>query len=157
MKNQAEIIKELQKAYWSELETVMNYLATSVNLDGIMAERVKDSLADDVTEETQHATMLANRIKELGGTVEGSYQFKAKQSSLQPTADSTDIEAAVNGVIEAEENAIAQYQKIIKLCDGEDFVTEDLCIELLADEQKHLTLFRGFAKELAKIRQQYNR
>lgn len=36
-----KIIELLTKAYWKELETVQNYLANSVNLDGVRAEEIK--------------------------------------------------------------------------------------------------------------------
>ncbi len=55
--------------------------------------------------------------------------------------------AAIKGVIEAENDAIDQYNKIIRLCDGDDYVTQDLCIRLLADEETHRREFRGFLKE----------
>ena len=44
-----EIIRELSVAYWMELETVMNYISSSINLDGVRAEEIKKSLAADVT------------------------------------------------------------------------------------------------------------
>jgi len=31
--------------------------------------------------------------------------------------------------------------------EGEDYVTQDLCIRLLADEEEHLVQFKGFLKE----------
>ncbi|MCG8648274.1 MAG: hypothetical protein MI861_00490 [Pirellulales bacterium] len=142
-----EIIAELTKSYWMELETVLNYLANSINLDGVRAEEIKKSLAADVNEEMLHATQLANRIKTIEGRIPGSEQFAAVQSTLQPPADSTDVVAVIKGVIDAEEAAIAQYEKIIRLCDGFDFVTQDLCITLLADEQQHRREFIGFLKE----------
>ena len=148
-KNQA-IIEELTRAYWMELETVVNYLANSVNLDGVRAEEIKKSLAADVTEEMSHATLLANRIKTIDGQIPGSKEFKAVQNTLQPPADSTDVVAVIKGVIDAEESAIAQYNKIIQLCDGFDYVSQDLCITLLADEQQHRREFVGFLKEYEK-------
>ncbi len=43
-----QIIAELKVAYWMELETVTNYIANSVNLDGVRAEEIKKALqADD--------------------------------------------------------------------------------------------------------------
>ena len=36
-----EIIAMLKKAYSMELETVTNYLANSINLDGVRAEEIK--------------------------------------------------------------------------------------------------------------------
>ena len=66
------IVQALKRAYASELETVQNYLANSVDLDGVRAEEIKKSLAADIPEELGHATMLARRIKVLGGRVPGS-------------------------------------------------------------------------------------
>ena len=148
-KNQA-IVQELIKSYFMELETVVNYIANSVNLDGVRAEEIKKSLSADVTEELNHATQLANRIKTIDGVIPGSMEFKPGQASLQPPADTTDVVAVIKGVIDAEEAAIAQYEKIIRLCDGFDFVTQDMCITLLADEQQHRREFLGFLKEYEK-------
>lgn len=142
-----EIIEELTKVYWMELEATINYLAISVDLDGIRAEEIKKSLAADIQTEISHAQDLASRIKEIGGNVPGSFKFTPTQSSLQPPEETTDVVAAIHGVIEAEDAAIDQYNKIIRLCDGLDYVTQDLCIRLLADEETHRREFRGFLKE----------
>ncbi len=145
-KNEA-IVTELIRAYWMELETVLNFIANSTNLDGVRAEEIKKSLAADVQEELTHATQLANRIKTIDGKVPGSFGFKAIQASMQPPAESTDVVQVIKGVIDAEEAIIAQYETIIRLCDGYDFVTQDMCIALLADEQQHRREFVGFLKE----------
>lgn len=145
-----KIIQELTRSYWMELETVVNYLANSVHLDGVRAEEIKKSLQADITEELSHATQLANRIKTVGGPIPGSNGFVAAQSTLQPPDDSTDVVTVIKGVIDAEQGAIDQYEKIIRLCDGYDFVTQDLCITLLADEQQHRREFVGFLKEYEK-------
>ncbi len=147
MSKRKEIIEALIQAYWKELETVQNYIANSVNLEGVRAEQIKDSLAKDVTEELTHAQTLARRIHELGGVVPGSLEFKAEQSDLQPPADSTDVVSVIRGVIAAEEDAIQHYNKLIQLSDGEDYVTQDLIIGLLADEESHRRQFESFLKE----------
>lgn len=142
-----EIVRELSVAYWMELETVMNYISNSINLDGVRAEEIKKSLAADVTAELNHAQLLAKRIKTIGGTVPGSLDFKAGQSSLQPPEKLTDVVAVIKGVIDAENAAIDQYNKLIQLCDGVDYVTQDLCIQALGDEEEHRREFRGFLAE----------
>lgn len=142
-----QIIQELTVAYWMELETVMNYIAQSTNLDGVRAEEIKKSLAADVTEELGHAQVLAKRIKTIGGKVPGSQQFAARQASLQPKHDTTDVISVIKGVIDAEDSAIAQYNKLIKLSDGVDYVTQDLCIQSLADEEEHRRAFIGYLTE----------
>jgi bacterioferritin len=144
-----EVIEMLKTAYSMELETVMNYIANSTNLDGVRAEEIKKSLVADVTEELMHAQTLGRRIKQLGGLVPGSAAVKIG-GQQQPPADTTDVSAVIEAVIEAEKAACSQYKKIIRATDGEDYVTQDMCIRLLADEEEHLVLFRGFLKEYTK-------
>jgi len=147
-----KIISLLQKSYNAELETVMNYLANAINLDGIRAEHIKASLQADVTAELGHAQQLAARIKVIGGTVPGSLKLKWTQASMQPPSSSTDVVAVIKGVIAAEETAIAGYEEIIRACEGTDYVTQDLAITLLSDEQEHRREFVGYLKEIETIR-----
>lgn len=142
-----KIIKELCTAYAMELETVQNYIAASVNLDGVRSEVIKKALLADVPTELQHAQLLAARIKTIGGIVPGSLDLARNQKSLQPQEDTTDIVAVIKGVIAAEESAIKQYNKIIKLCDGVDYVTQDMVINILGGEEDHRREFVGFLKE----------
>jgi bacterioferritin len=141
-----EIIELLKKAYSMELETVTNYLANSINLDGVRAEEIKKALAADVAEEIGHAQVLAARIKQIGGTAPGSADLNFG-SQVQPPEDTCDVVAVIKGVIQGEEAACALYNKIIKATDGADYVTQDMCITLLASEEEHLVLFRGYLKE----------
>ncbi len=150
--NRAKIIAELKVAYWMEMETVMSYIANSTNLDGVRAEEIKKALAADVQAELGHAQILARRIKTIGGTVPGSKAFKAGQDALQPPDDTTDVISVIKGVIAAEDAAIAQYNKLIKLCEGVDYVTQDLCITSLADEEEHRRDFMGFLAEYEKAK-----
>ena len=143
MASNEELIEMLKTAYSMELETVMNYLANSINLDGVRAEEIKKSLSADITEEFGHATQLGHRIKQLGGMVPGSLAVKLGNQA-QPTANTTDVTGVIKAVIAAEEAACAQYKKIIRATEGEDYVTQDLCITLLGAEEEHLILFKGF-------------
>ena len=142
-----EILALLERAYWMEMETVMSYVANSAALDGIRAEEVAEALDADVDEELGHARKFAARIKELYGTPPGSLDFTAEQSSLQPPADATDVTAVIRGVIEAEAGAIEHYTRIIEACDGVDWATQDMVIDILRDEQGHKRLFEGFLRE----------
>ena len=142
-----EIIELLTRAYWMELETVMSYVANSVNPDGVRAQEIIESLQEDVQEELGHAQQFAARIKELYGVVPGSLEFEAEQSYLQPPEQQTDIVHVIKGVIEAETGAIEHYNRIIEVTDGVDFVTQDMVIGILRDEEGHRRLFEGFLRE----------
>ena len=142
-----EILELLTKAYWMELETVMSYIANSVNPDGLRAQEIVESLQQDVQEELGHAQQFAARIKELYGVVPGSLDFSAEQSYLQPPEHQTDIVHVIKGVIEAETGAIEHYNRIIEVTDGIDWVTQDMVIAILRDEEGHRRLFEGFLRE----------
>ena len=141
------VVELLCKAYWMEMETVMSYITASVNLDGVRAQEIKESLEEDIEEELGHAKQFAQRIKELYGVVPGSEQFAAKQSFLQPPEEQTDIVHVIRGVIKAETGAIEHYTRIIEETEGVDPVTQDMTIAILRDEQGHRRLFEGFLRE----------
>jgi len=142
-----EIIRELTRSYWMELETVQNYIANSVNLEGIRAKEIRESLAEDIDTELGHGRRLAERIHVLGGSVPGSLQFRAEQRAIQPPKDSTDVLSVIRGVIQAEDQAIEQYRRLIEVCDQIDWATQDMCIDLMADEQSHRREFISYLAE----------
>jgi len=142
-----ELLGLLQKAYWMEIETVMSYIANSINPDGVRAQEIIESLQEDIQEELGHAQQYASRIKELYGVVPGSLEFSAEQSYLQPPEHQTDIVHVIKGVIEAETGAIEHYNQIIEFCEGKDPVTQDMVTAILHDEEGHRRLFEGFLRE----------
>jgi bacterioferritin len=142
-----EIVGMLKEAYWMEMETVMSYLANSVNPDGVRAQEIIESLREDIQEELGHAKQFATRIKELYGVVPGSMDFKAEQDYLQPPERQSDIVHVIEGVIAAETGAIDHYNKIIEATDESDPVTNDMVIAILRDEERHRRLFEGFLRE----------
>src|SRR5215213_10049084 len=142
-----QLVEMLTKAYWMEIETVMSYIANSINPDGVRAQEIIESLKEDIQEELGHAEQFGQRIKELYGVVPGSLDFKAEQSYLQPPEQQTDIVHIIRGVIEAETGAIEHYNRLIEACDGVDWVTQDMVIAILHDEEGHKRLFEGFLRE----------
>jgi bacterioferritin len=125
----------------------MNYLAHATNLDGVSAEEIKEKLNNEIIDELGHAKKIASRIKELNGKVDGSDAFSATQKTLQAIDNTTDLKYVIDGVIDAENEAINTYKNIIRISEGNDFVTQDLATQILADEETHKTVFEGFKKE----------
>src|SRR3954468_11715508 len=142
-----ELVEMLKKAYWMEIETVMSYIANSINPDGVRAQEIIESLQEDIQEELGHAQQFATRIKELYGVVPGSQEFSAEQTYLQPPEHQTDVVHVIKGVIEAETGAIEHYNRIIDETEGVDPVTNDMVIAILRDEEGHRRLFEGYLRE----------
>lgn len=141
------IVDLLKKAYWMEIETVMSYIANSINPDGVRAQEITKSLQTDIQEELGHAQQFAARIKQLYGVVPGSMEFTAEHGYLQPPDQQTDIVHVIKGVIEAEAGAIEHYNLLIEETDGVDPVTNDMIIAILRDEEGHRRLFEGYLRE----------
>jgi len=76
--------------------------------------------------------------------------LKMTQRSLEPPDDPTDVVTVIKGVLQAEEDAIRQYKELIKQTDGEDYVTQELAINILGQEEAHRQQFEGYLKEYAK-------
>jgi bacterioferritin len=142
-----EIVAMLTRAYWMELETVINYVTNSTNPDGVRAQEIIESLQEDIQEELGHAQQFATRIKELYGVVPSSVDFTPEQAYLAPPEHQTDIVHVIKGVIEAETGAIEHYNRIIEYTEGVDPVTNDMVIAILRDEEGHRRLFEGFLRE----------
>jgi bacterioferritin len=143
-----QVLDLLAEARNDEFETVINYQTDAIALSGVAAEEVADSLSADVQEELTHAEEIGERISQLGGQPEGSFDMEMSQQSLQPPEDPTDTLDVIDGVIEAEEGAVETYRELIDVAEeADDPVTEDLATELLADEEEHLAEFEGYRKE----------
>ena len=141
------VVELLTKAYWMEIETVMNYVAASINPDGVRARRIAESLEEDIQEELGHAKLFGERIKQLYGVVPSSIEFKAEQDFMRPPEHQTDVVELIRGVIQAETGAIEHYNQIVAETEEIDPVTQDMVIDILHDEEGHRRLFEGFLRE----------
>lgn len=143
-----EITSLLKEAHNDEIETVINYQTNAIILDGVDAEEISASLRQDVQEELQHAADIGERLDQLGDRPGASFDIEMRQEAMQPPEDSTDVLSTIEGVIEAEEDAVETYHELVEAAEDEDDpVTEDLATELLADEEEHLAEFEGYRKE----------
>jgi ferritin-like protein len=136
MDNVSEIVAELRASYATEIEIIEDYLANGTNLESTRAEAIRNLFDEEVQTALGHARRLAKRIKALEGRVPVSRELPRVQTDLRPPANTEDLGIALYDAIKSEDAAIARYERIIRLCDGHDFVTLDLVIELLVDERE---------------------
>ena len=139
-----EIVAAPDAAYWMEMETVMSYLAQSAHLDGIRAEEIAEALAADVTEELGHAKAFAGRIKDLYGTPPARWTSPPSRATCSPE-DATDVADRHQGRHRGRGGAIEHYTRIIEVCDGVDWATQDMVIDILRDEENHLRTFERYS------------
>src|SRR5437868_13778279 len=111
MATKQDIVNALIEAYNKELETVINYLSVSIDIDGVRADFIKQALAADITGELAHARQLGARTKQLGRAVPASMALKMQQASLPPPQGTTDVGGVIRGLLPSEHDAIQHYGK----------------------------------------------
>jgi bacterioferritin len=129
----SELLELLNKAIAREIGVSVQYMWQHVMAMGMKSPEVKDIFEDIAIEEMKHAEKIAERLFYLGGT---------------PTAKPTPIkvggslEEMVEEDLEAENEAIELYSKIIELTsENEDSTTRLLFEEILTAEEEHKHTF----------------
>jgi bacterioferritin len=136
-----------------EIETVMSYLANSVNADGVRApdgvraQELIKSLREGIQGELGHATSSPTASGSSTGSCPARWASKPEQSYLQPPERQTDIVHVIKGVIEAEAGAIDHCNQVIEAADESGPGTNDMVIAILHDEEGHRRLFEGCLRE----------
>lgn len=140
-----EIVEMLKTAYAAEVQSVEDFLATSVWLDGPGSRQIAQALDVYIPGKLIQAKKIARRLKQLGVNSPASF---ASTQKILPPPDHTDPLPAVEGVLEAQRQAISRCEKLIRACERKDFATQELAMEILADEERHRALFEGFLVQL---------
>jgi ferritin-like protein len=142
-----EIIAALKRSYAGEFETLQNYVAQVVHFRGTVPETIGTSLEASISQRLKNVRRLARRINVLGGRVPGSLELPRTQDYLQPGAEKADALALIHGVLRASGAAIARYETIIALTEGNDYLTQDLVIDLLSHERDLHQLFTNLLRD----------
>ena len=132
------LVRELTKAYWHELESVTNHLASSTNRVGVGAEQIADSIRQVIAADLKHAQQAAIRIGQLHGAPPSTDEFAARKLHVRPPAEPLDGVSALTSLIEAETTAIARYRRIAALApEAYDSVTHALANQIVREKQIH--------------------
>lgn len=134
----SEIIKLLNKAYADEWLAYYQYFVESKVVKGIMKDAAIFELNQHAADELRHATMLADRIIQLGGTplLHPKEWMKKTNCGYEEPKD-FDVVSILQDAIKGEQCAINTYSSIIDLTRDKDIVTYDIMSQILADEVTH--------------------
>lgn len=126
----------LNEAISREIQVSIQYMWQHVQAIGLKGEVVKGIFKSFAITEMKHAEAIAERLVMLGGV---------------PTTHPTPITIGktADQMLEldkkAEEEAIAMYKEIIALAQKEgDYITANLFIGILKDEEEHFAAFDSF-------------
>lgn len=130
---------------------LVDLLALSLNLKqahwllrGKTFTQVHLQLDDVIADARDQADEVAERVVTLGGEVDGRPRTVAESTTLPVfTPGFVDVDAAIDGVIEQLDAAIATARKTLDPLDAMDPVSQDVVIELLRKLDKHRWMFRA--------------
>ncbi len=134
----SEIINLLNKAYADEWLAYYQYFIESKVTKGIMKDAVVAELTLHAADELRHATMVADRIIQLGGTPLLNPQEWFKQTNCGYDAPTNfDVVAILQDSIKGEQCAISTYSSIADILKDKDIITYNMVSQILADEVEH--------------------
>lgn len=130
MKGNAKVLKRLNLALKGELTAINQYFLHSRMFDDWGVTKLAKHEYKESIEEMHHADVLIKRILLLEGL--------PNLQDLGKLYIGESVEEALKGDLKLEEEGIANYRAGIKDCEeANDYVTRDLFIKILADEEGH--------------------
>lgn len=134
----AEVINLLNRAYADEWLAYYQYFIESKVVKGIMKDAAIFELNQHAADELRHATMVADRIIQLGGTpLLHPNEWMKMTNCGYDEPKNFDVVAILQDAINGEQCAIKTYSSIVDLTREKDIVTYDLVSQILADEVTH--------------------
>jgi len=132
------VIDLLNRAYCDEWLAYYQYFIEAKVIKGIMKDAAIVELNQHAADELRHATMVADRIIQLGGTpvIDPKEWTKYANCAYDAPTDPNVIKI-LEQAIKGEQCAIGVYSNIVDLTQGKDIVTYDIASQILTDEVEH--------------------
>lgn len=134
----SEIITALNRAYADEWLAHYQYFIEAKVVKGIMKDAAIVELTQHAADELRHATMVADRIIQLGGTplLNPKEWFTHTNCGYEEPKE-FDVVRILQDSIKGEQCAISIYSKLVDMTRDKDIVTYDIVSQILADEVEH--------------------
>ena len=134
----AELLKLLNKAFSDEWLAYYQYWIGSKVVKGPNKEAVIAELTLHATEELAHATLLATRIIQLGGTpVTKPQDWYNLTNCGYDAPDDPFIVRVLEQNIKGEQCAIGVYKRLMDITRDKDPVTYNMVLTILQQEVEH--------------------
>lgn len=152
-----ELLTLLNAAYASEWLAYYQYWLGAKLIKGPMKDAVAAELNLHATEELAHATLLAGRIIQLGGTPVLTPEGWAKVSpcAYDSPADPY-VAALLDQNIAGEQCAISTYKALMDVTKDKDMVTYNLALSILEQEVEHEEDLQSLREDLELMVQRAN-
>jgi bacterioferritin len=134
--NREQAISVLNEALATEIVCVLRYRFHYYMATGIHSQAIKDEFLEHANDEQEHASRIAERIKQLGGKPEMNPAF-VSQMSHSEYKEGVSLTDMIREDLIAERIAIETYREIVKYFGEKDPTSRIMMEEILAKEEEH--------------------
>ncbi|HVR81027.1 MAG TPA: ferritin-like domain-containing protein [Luteimonas sp.] len=138
--DRATVIKLLNEALATEYVCVLRYYRHYFMASGMLADSVKAEFLEHAQQEQAHATMIAERIVQLGGEPDLNPDTLTKRAHAE-YKEGKDLRDMVKEDLIAERIAIDSYREMINYIGDRDTTTKRILEHVLAQEEEHADEF----------------
>ncbi|MFH2143532.1 MAG: ferritin-like domain-containing protein [Bacteroidota bacterium] len=155
-----KLIDMLNAALSEEWLAYYQYWVGARLMEGPMRSEIEPELLLHATQELNHATLVVDRIIQLGGipVVHPKEWFNLARCEYDAPTD-TYVEAILEQNLKGERCAIQRYQEIADFTSGKDHITHQMAVTILNEELEHendiedwLTDLHRMINEFKKVR-----
>jgi bacterioferritin len=147
--NVEELVRILNRAFASEWLAYYQYWLGAKVIKGPMKDAVAAELTLHATEELNHATLLAARIIQLGGTpVPHPKDWLSLSPCSYDAPEDPYVAVLLDQNIAGEQCAITVYKDLMDLTKDKDMVTYNMALTILQQEVEHEEDLQGLKEDL---------
>lgn len=149
-----KLIDMLNGALSEEWLAYYQYWIGARMMEGPMRSEIEPELLLHATQELNHATLVVNRIIQLGGTpvLTPEDWLKLGKCGYDAPTDPY-IEVILEQNLKGERCAIARYQEIAEYTSGKDFTTHQMATTILNEELEHEQDIEDWITDLGRMKE----
>lgn len=132
-----DILTALEKAIHDEIMAAYQYWAASYLVKGSGRYDAEDIFKEHISQELEHADLLAERIMELGGDLPRETSDLISAGGTVYGISDRDTKSLSELIHQAETNAVAKYTRIAAMTKDRDPATHKIIVQILQREQEH--------------------
>jgi len=142
------LLKQLNKAFADEWLAYYQYWVGAKVVKGPMKEGVIAELNQHAMDEQRHATMVADRLLQLGGSplTHPSKWLEFTNCGYDEPTDPF-VKTIIDQNIKGEQCAISVYRALMEATKEVDIVTYNMALQIMSDEVEHEEDLQALAED----------
>ena len=153
--NVKELLKMLNAALSEEWLAYYQYWIGARVMEGPMRSEVEPELLLHADQELAHATLVVNRIIQLGGTpvIDPKDWSTVARCGYAAPSDPY-IEVILDQNLQGERCAIQRYQEIADFTNGKDHATYQMAVQILNEELEHENDLEDWLRDITRMKEE---